>query len=73
MSRISDASCGEKFELDGKTYYVGWMREKLPGEGDYGMWLNEQPDGGFAWEFLDYRPDDEENYVKIFILAKDPR
>ena len=66
-------SCGEMFEHNGVTYYVGWMRELLPGEGQFGMWRNEQPDGGFKWKFLDYKPEDEHNYRKIYISAIDPR
>jgi len=64
--------CGETFEHDGKTYYVGWMKSK-PGQDQFGMWINEQPNGGFKWSFLDYRPDNENEYIKIYILATDPR
>jgi hypothetical protein len=65
--------CGETFIHDGKRYYVGWMRSKMPGENKFGMWINEQPNGGFEWNFLDYKPKDEKNYTKIFILPRDPR
>ena len=63
---------GDKFTVNGLTYYVGWMKSKLHKD-DFGMWLNEQPSGGFKWEFLDFEPEDKENYRKIFILANDPR
>lgn len=59
-------TCGEKFVHNGITYYVGWMRSN-----EHGMWINEQPNGGFRWEFLDYEPGD--NYTKIYIAACDPR
>ncbi len=62
------SDCGEKFIHEGKTYYVGYMRH-----GAYGMWLNEQPNGGFEWKFKDYRPENNSSYTKIFILADDPR
>ena len=63
---------GEVFEHNGVTYYVGWMRSEA-GKDDYFMWLNEQPHGGFCWKFLDYRPEDKENYKKIYISAHNPR
>lgn len=63
---------GETFIHNGLTYYVGWMECK-DGDNAYSMWLNEQPNGGFKWQFLDYKPSDEENYRKIYILANDPR
>jgi len=72
-ARINDHPIvGKMFELDGVKYYVGWMRSKAPKD-DYGMWLNEQPNGGFGFEFLDFKPEDEENYTKIFIRVSDPR
>ena len=63
---------GEKFEHNGATYYVGWMRSE-DGKNQFGMWINEQPNGGFEFSFLDFKPDDEMNYRKIYILAEDPR
>jgi hypothetical protein len=44
----------------------------MPGENSYGMWLNEQPNGGFEWKFLDFRPKDIENYSPIYIAASLP-
>lgn len=64
---------GETFTHNGVQYYVGWMLEKTPGECSHTMWINEQPCGGFEWNFLDFKPDDEENYRKIYIAAIDPR
>jgi hypothetical protein len=45
---------------------VGWMRNKPP-HGEFTMYANEQPDGGFEWTFLDYEPEDSENWQKIYI------
>lgn len=48
---------------------IGYMKSK-PGEDDLTMLINEYPDGGFKWTFLDYEPDDKENYTKIFIYGQ---
>ena len=63
---------GELFEHNGLRYYVGWMKSK-DGEDDYWMWVNEQPNGGFKWTFLDFEPKDKENYKKIYVTPLDPR
>lgn len=65
--------CGEMINHLGMNFYVGWMREKIPGEADFGMWLNEQPNGGFKWSFLDFKPEDVENYCRIWISANNPK
>jgi hypothetical protein len=44
----------------------------MPGENSYGMWLNEQSNGGFEWKFLDFRPKDIENYSPIYIAVSLP-
>lgn len=52
---------------------VGWMRSKMPGENAYCMFVNENGphgEGGFKWEFLDYKPDDIENYSPIYIYLE---
>ena len=48
----------------------GWMKS-APGEDDYTMFVNEQPDGGFKWEFIDYTPDDTYEMRPIWISTKD--
>lgn len=65
-------SCGETFTFCDIPFYVGWMKSK-PGQNSYGMWINEQPNGGFRWEFLDFKPASHENYSKIFITPYDFR
>jgi hypothetical protein len=40
------------------------------GENDFYMFVNEQPKGGFKWEFLDYKPEDDHNYRPIYIRLK---
>lgn len=72
MTADDKKKIGETFVHKGVTYYVGWMRS-VDGSDDFGMWLNEQPNGGFAWEFLDFEPDYFNEYQKIYISAEDPR
>ena len=43
-----------------------WMKSKQ-GENDYSMFINEQPEGGFKWEFLDFEPIDKENYSPLIV------
>jgi len=45
---------------------IGWMRS-TPGLDSYSMFVNEYPNGGFEWSFLDYEPKDAENYRPIYI------
>lgn len=42
--------------LDDEIEVVGWMRAS-PGSDDYSMLINERPDGGFEWRFLDFKPE----------------
>jgi len=43
-----------------------WMKSKQ-GENDYSMFINEQPEGGFKWSFLDFDPEDEVNYKSLIV------
>lgn len=43
-----------------------WMKSKQ-GENDFSMFINEQPEGGFKWQFLDYEPEDKENYSPLIV------
>lgn len=45
---------------------IGYMRS-VGGNDDYGMFVNERPEGGFEWKFLDFKPEDIENYKPIYI------
>jgi hypothetical protein len=49
-------------------YFVceGYMQKN-----DFCMFVNEQPDGGFKWDFIDYEPADKENYRKVIVLRVD--
>jgi hypothetical protein len=60
-------TCGLMIKHQGIPYYVGWMREK-----DYGMWVNEQPNGGFEFEFLDFKPKDSHKFREVFIVPQHP-
>lgn len=40
---------------------VGWMTWP-----DYQMFTNEQPEGGFKWEFLDFKPESNQEDLKDF-------
>jgi hypothetical protein len=52
---------------------IAWMRDKIPGEGDFTVFINEQDQaGGFKYSIIDYEPDDPENWVKLFITTEDP-
>jgi len=42
-----------------------WMKSKM-GEDDMGMFINEQPEGGFKWDFLDFDPGSDD-YSYLFI------
>lgn len=49
---------------------IGYMKHTLPGEDDFGMFLNENSygsTGGFEWKFLDFCPDLPHEYGRIFI------
>lgn len=49
--------------------HVCYMKSK-DGENQFYMFINEYPDGGFKFEFLDYQPKDLENYTPIYIYTK---
>ena len=52
---------------------IGYMKS-VPGEDDFSMFVNEYPDGGFEWKFLDFKPEDSENYRPIYIsLEQKPK
>lgn len=51
--------------------YVCYMKSK-EGEDDICMFINEYPNGGFKWDFLDYKPEDIENYTPIYIYRESP-
>lgn len=49
---------------------IGYMKNKLPGEGEFSMFVNENSygsTGGFEWNFLDFCPDAPHEYGRIFI------
>lgn len=48
---------------------IGYMRAVV-GENDFYMFINEQPQGGFKWTFLDHKPEDDHNYRPIYIRLK---
>lgn len=51
---------------------IGYMKSK-PGEDDYCMFVNEiRSGGGFEWKFLDFEPEDIENYRRIYISLLEP-
>ena len=45
---------------------IGYMKAVV-GENDFYMFINEQPQGGFKWTFLDFKPEDDYNYRPIYI------
>ena len=60
----------EKGEWYFQTWeHVGYMKS-IQGNNEYSMFVNENfkyGEGGFSWNFLDYKPDDVENYEPIYI------
>ena len=49
---------------------IGYMKNKLPGEGEFSMFINENSygsTGGFQWTFQDFCPDAPHGYGRIFI------
>jgi hypothetical protein len=49
---------------------IGYMKHKMPGEDDFGMFVNENSGtsiGGFKWEFQDNCPDLPHEYGRIFV------
>jgi len=42
-----------------------YMKSKQ-GENDFSMFINEQPSGGFKWEFLDFNPESED-YSSLYV------
>jgi hypothetical protein len=49
---------------------IGYMKNKLPGEGEFSMFINENSygsTGGFQWTFQDFCPDAPHEYGRIFI------
>ena len=57
--------------MTSKKVYVGYMKS-VPGENDLSMFINEAPEGGFEWKFLDYKPEDMENYTPVYISLSHP-
>lgn len=57
----------------GKLWVATCYMKSVPGNNDYSMFINEQPEGGFKWEFLDYEPDDKQNYSPVYICKENPR
>jgi hypothetical protein len=39
-----------------------WMKEN-----DACMFINEAPEGGFSWDFLDYKPDNDQEYRELIV------
>lgn len=63
--------CHRKSYKELPKEYAVWMKSN-PGEDALGMFINEYPNGGFEWTFLDYEPEDSENYTKVYI-SLEPR
>lgn len=49
---------------------IGYMKNKLPGEGEFSMFVNENSygsTGGFSWTFQDYCPELPHEYGRVFV------
>ena len=71
LATIKDeADFTEKGEWNFETHeHVGYMMSK-EGNNSFSMFINENfeyGEGGFSWQFLDFKPEDVENYKPIYI------